>query len=107
MDAGGSTNSTPKRIEYQRWRDSRHGYDDEDAWRAAKPDGILRAEFELALMERFNYPSLKALRKESSEILLLLEAESYGHKADEREEIAEMRRRIDQQTQMTGDYQYG
>lgn len=52
----------------------------------------------LGLLERFNYPSLAALRSESTEILELLHAESYGYKRDEKErmerleqEIAELR----------------
>jgi hypothetical protein len=43
----------------------------------------------LGLLERFNYPSLAALYEESAEILLLLEAESYGYKRDEKEKLAE------------------
>ena len=41
-------------------------------------------------MERFNYPSLKAARKESTELLQLIEAESYGYKRDEEERLAEL-----------------
>lgn len=59
-------------------------------------------------MERFNYPSLKALRKESSEMLLLLEAEGFGDKADEKEELEEMKRQQEMQMNgMTEDYHYG
>jgi hypothetical protein len=39
-------------------------------------------------MERFSYPSLAAARKESAEILYLLECESWGYKKDEQEELA-------------------
>jgi len=40
-------------------------------------------------MERFNYPSLSALAKESADILWLLECESYGKRRDDDEELAE------------------
>lgn len=43
-------------------------------------------------MERFGYPSLSALYEESSEILLLMEAESYGYKRDQKEELEEQER---------------
>lgn len=39
-------------------------------------------------MERFNYPNLAAVRKESAEILQLLEYESWGYKKDEKEKLA-------------------
>lgn len=41
-------------------------------------------------MERFNYPNLAAVYAEDSIILNLLEAESYGYKADEREKMEAM-----------------
>jgi hypothetical protein len=41
-------------------------------------------------MERFGY-TLKQAKKESSEILLLMEAESYGFKRDEKEEMEEQK----------------
>lgn len=52
-------------------------------------------------MERFSYPSLAALMAESTELLELLEAESYGHKQDlieeqeeQKEELAEQQARL-------------
>lgn len=46
-------------------------------------------------MERFNYPSLAALRRESAELLQLVAYESYGDKriqqAELEEQLAEMR----------------
>jgi len=54
----------------------------------------------LGLLERFNYSSLAALRSESTELLYMLQAESFGYKKDEKErmerleaEIAELRSR--------------
>lgn len=41
-------------------------------------------------MERFNYPSLAALYAESPELLMLLEAESYGNYRDQQEKIEEL-----------------
>lgn len=41
-------------------------------------------------MERFNYPNLAAVYEEDSEILQLLEAESYGYKRDEKEKMDEL-----------------
>lgn len=38
-------------------------------------------------MERFNYPNLAAVYEEDASILQLLEAESYGVKADQREAL--------------------
>lgn len=59
-------------------------------------------------MARFNYPSLKALRAESSELMLLLEAEGFGYKADEQEKIEEMNRRLEQQQiEQQEEYHYG
>lgn len=50
-------------------------------------------------MERFNYPNLSAVYAESAQILKLLEAESYGSKADDHEELErqrfEMERRVE------------
>jgi hypothetical protein len=40
-------------------------------------------------MERFSYPSLAALKAESIELLELIEAESYGYKRDQKEEMDE------------------
>lgn len=40
-------------------------------------------------MERFNYPNLAAVMAEDSAILAMLEAESYGYKADEKERYEE------------------
>jgi hypothetical protein len=37
-------------------------------------------------MERFNYPSIKALLRESAELLKLLEYESWGYKLDRKEQ---------------------
>lgn len=51
----------------------------------------------LGLMERFNYPNLAAVYEEDSEILKLLELESYGDRADEKEELENMRNKIDAQ----------
>jgi hypothetical protein len=75
----------PKRAEYQRWRDE-YRFADEETRRAAKPFDIARAELELGLMDRFGYPSLKAMRKESAEILQLLAVEAFGWPADQKEE---------------------
>lgn len=41
-------------------------------------------------MERFNYPNLAAVYEEESEIMYLLECESYGYKRDERERMDEI-----------------
>lgn len=41
-------------------------------------------------MERFNYPNLAAVYEEDASILQLLEAESYGAKADEQERLEVM-----------------
>lgn len=43
------------------------------------------------MMERFNYPNLAAVQAESTELLYLLECESFGRKQDEQEEMEEMR----------------
>lgn len=40
-------------------------------------------------MERFNYANLKAVYEEDASILRLLELESYGDRADEREKLEE------------------
>ena len=40
-------------------------------------------------MDRFSYPSLAAARRESAEILQLLEYESWGYKKDEQEKLEE------------------
>lgn len=40
-------------------------------------------------MERFSYPTIAAARAESSEMLYLLECESYGSKKDQIEEMEE------------------
>lgn len=48
-------------------------------------------------MERFNYPNLAAVRKESTELIYLLECESYGRKRDEQEELDEMKEHAQQQ----------
>lgn len=48
-------------------------------------------------MERFNYPTLAAARAESAEILQLLEAESYGRRRDEQEELEEQEREAEAQ----------
>ena len=42
-------------------------------------------------MERFNYPNLAAVEAEDASILALLEAESWGRKMDEEEELEEQR----------------
>lgn len=48
----------------------------------------------LGLMERFNYPSLAALRRESAELLLLVERESYGEKRIQRAELEEQQEEL-------------
>lgn len=48
-------------------------------------------------MERFNYPSLAAARAESTEILYLLECESWGFKKDEEEKLAMEQAKMDAQ----------
>lgn len=47
-------------------------------------------------MERFNYPTIKAVRRETSELMLMLVAESYGSKRDEQEELDEQRQEVEQ-----------
>ena len=91
MDGGDQPCCRPKRAEFERWRDEFPRGSDVEARRNAKPALIARAELELGLMERFSYPSLEALRAESSELLVLLEAESYGIRRDEQEELDEMK----------------
>lgn len=46
-------------------------------------------------MERFGYPSLAAVKAESTELLYLLECESYGFKRDEKEQLEQQ---LEQQT---------
>jgi hypothetical protein len=48
-------------------------------------------------MERFNYKSIKKARKESAEILQLLEYESWGYKQDEKERLARQQAELAQQ----------
>lgn len=48
-------------------------------------------------MERFNYKKLKEVWKEDAAILMLLDAESYGDRMDQEEEIAEMKARLESQ----------
>jgi hypothetical protein len=47
-------------------------------------------------MERFNYPNLAAVEAEDGRILRLLEAESWGVKMDEQEELEEQKREIEE-----------
>lgn len=47
-------------------------------------------------MERFNYPNLAAVMAESTEVVYLMECESYGRKRDEQEELDEMKRDAEQ-----------
>lgn len=46
-------------------------------------------------MERFNYPNLAAVYAEDAAIFQLLEAESYGYKADEREKLEALQSEMD------------
>lgn len=46
-------------------------------------------------MERFNYPSLAALRAESGELMRLLEAEHWGIGMDREEEMREQQARYE------------
>lgn len=46
-------------------------------------------------MERFNYPNLAAVYEEDASILQLLELESFGDRADQMEEIEQMRSQVD------------
>lgn len=48
-------------------------------------------------MERFNYPNLAAVEAEDLRILQLLEAESYGRKRDDQEELDEREAEIEMQ----------
>lgn len=48
-------------------------------------------------MERFNYRKLKDVFKEDAAILMYLEAESYGDKQDQKEELDAMKHRFSQQ----------
>jgi hypothetical protein len=52
-------------------------------------------------MERFGYPSLKAVYEESTDILRLLEAESYGTRRDEEEAMAEKQQQMEMQQRST------
>jgi hypothetical protein len=79
----------PKRLEFEQWREDSRGVD-EAARRASKPTDIAHAELVLGLMERFNYPNLAAVYEEDTEILYLLECESFGDKADEKEKMEEL-----------------
>jgi hypothetical protein len=56
----------------------------------------------LGLMERFSYPSLAALYAESNELLELLDAERYGYKMDEAEELAAQKEEIANQKAKLG-----
>lgn len=49
------------------------------------------------MMERFNYPNIKAVYEEDAEIFHLLAAESYGIKRDEQEEFEDQQAEIDAQ----------
>lgn len=49
-------------------------------------------------MERFGYGSLAKMRRESAEILYLLECESYGDKRDQEEEIERMKEEAEAQS---------
>ena len=49
-------------------------------------------------MERFNYKNLKAVYREDVSILALLEAESYGYKKDQQEELETLKTKLDSQT---------
>ena len=48
-------------------------------------------------MERFNYKKLKDVFKEDASILMYLEAESYGYKKDQEEELAAMKQKLSDQ----------
>ncbi len=48
-------------------------------------------------MERFGYGSLRAMRRESAELLYLLECESYGDKRDQEEEAERMKEEAEAQ----------
>jgi hypothetical protein len=48
-------------------------------------------------MERFNYPNLAAVMEEDSEILYLLECESFGYKRDEQEKLDEREAEFEEQ----------
>lgn len=50
-------------------------------------------------MERFNYPNLAAVMAESSEILYLLECESYGRRRDDQEEMAAQQAELEEETE--------
>lgn len=52
-------------------------------------------------MERFGYRSLKDVYREGTEILRLLEAESYGNRRDEEEAIAERQQLAEMQQRST------
>jgi hypothetical protein len=56
-------------------------------------------------MERFNYPNLEAVYAEGAEVLHLLELESFGDKADEKEKLEEMESRAEQLE--SGGVEYG
>lgn len=45
----------------------------------------------LGLMERFNYPNIAAVLEESTDILWLLDCESYGDKRDQNEELERLK----------------
>lgn len=74
---------------FQQWR-NQYPYGSDAATRnAAKPYAIQRAEFELGVMERFNYQSLDDMRRESGELMRLLELEYWGIGKDREEAQAQ------------------
>lgn len=48
-------------------------------------------------MERFNYPNIAAVYAEDAVILTMLEAESWGRRKDDEEELEEQKREIEEQ----------
>ena len=48
-------------------------------------------------MERFNYPNIAAVLAEDASILVMLEAESWGKRRDDDEELEEQKREIEEQ----------
>lgn len=47
-------------------------------------------------MERFNYPNIAAVKNEDAEILALLEAESWGKRMDDKEEMEEQEKELEE-----------
>lgn len=54
-------------------------------------------------MERFSYPNIAAVERESTRLMQMMEAESYGVIRDREEELEEQRRELEnQQAQLRG-----